>query len=211
MSRIRILIAEDVALWQDGLRAYLEAQDGLEVLAVARSASEAKAIAAATPPDVAVVDMAIERVSGPAIAHHLLEAHGSRVVMLTMCEDEHCVRSILDIGVRGVVLKRSEGAELLNAIQAAAKGCVYIDSSLRPQIRCESVIQLAAQQRLDALNEKERALCRLLALGHTNTEAGALLGVSVRNVEARRSRIMAKLGAETRADLVNFALEMKLI
>ncbi len=212
MGRTRVLIAEDVSLWRDGLCAYLAGQEDLELLGVTESVAETKRKAAESVPDVVVVDMAMERVSGPVLAQELVNDHGNvRVVMLTMCEDEQCVKNILEIGVMGLVLKRSQGAELVKAIRAAAQGELYVDPDLRPQVLCEFATQRAGHETLESLDPQERELCRLLALGYTNAESSKLLNVPVRKVETLRSRVMSKIGAGTRAELVSFALSAGLL
>ena len=212
MDKTRILIVEDVAMWRDALQAYIQSKDHLEVAGVAISVDEAKKLTQALSPDLVIMDMTFERLSGPMLAQDLLGITPQlRIVMLTMCTDELCVNGLLDIGIMGIVLKSSEGDELLMAVQKVMDQQVYIDSHLTSIIHKPAKLMSSISSVMDCLANDERELCRLLALGYTTTEASTMLHISVQKVMLQENNVMQKIGAQNRADLVCFALRAGLI
>ena len=127
-----------------------------------------------------------------------------------MHEEEYFRQEFLKIGVRGFVLKKSTGTELLLAIRAAHAGEQYVDSSLANHV-ISSYVGLepdrASGGRLDTLTPREQEVCRLLAYGHTNLKIAGKLHISDRTVETHRANIMSKLDLRSRAKLVRFALD----
>jgi DNA-binding NarL/FixJ family response regulator len=211
-AKTRVVIVEDVSLWRVGLNAYLGSQADVEVAGEAQSVFEAKQVVAETHLDVVIVDMAVDRLSGPVLAQDLLRDDDTlSIVMLTACDDEQCVNAMLDIGIMGLVLKRSESIELLFAVRAAARGERYVDPTLRTKAGSNAENRETAQARLRTFTSPEQDLCRLLAMGHTNAEASKLMNISMRTVETHRAQIMAKIDAESRAELVTFALNAGLL
>jgi two-component system response regulator NreC len=131
-----------------------------------------------------------------------------------MHEEEYYLQELLKIGVRGFVLKKSTGTELLLAIRAAYAGEQYVDSSLANHVISSYVGRKpgrASTGRLGTLTPREEEVCRLLAYGHTNLEIAGKLGISDRTVETHRANIMSKLDLKSRAELVRFALDHGLI
>jgi two-component system response regulator NreC len=133
------------------------------------------------------------------------EAPDTAIVVLTMQADPRRARELLRAGAAGYVLKQAAERQLTAAIRTAAAGGSYIDPELGGQ-----VAQLGADP-LDQLGDRDRALLRLLALGHTNREIGEQLYLSVRAVEVNRAKLLEKLDLETRPQLVRFAIANGLI
>ena len=199
-------------MWRDGLKAYMASQEGLEVAGVADTSAQALQMHADFRPDLAIIDMTFERLSGPKLAEDLLETDPQlRIVMLTMCQDEACVQGMLDIGILGIVMKSSEGVELLNAIQAVMNREVYVDSHLAHIMNKPAALARNILPGLELLASEEQELCRLIALGHTSSEVSTMLQISVQKVEIQHSNVMQKIGAKNQADLVFYALRTGLI
>ncbi|MFQ5808764.1 MAG: response regulator transcription factor, partial [Armatimonadota bacterium] len=111
------------------------------------------------------------------------------------------------------VLKKSTGKELVQAIRAAVRGQHYIDPALTGDV-VDAYVQRSSKNvpgRLGVLTPREKEVCRLLALGHTNNEIAEKLFISVRTVESHRANIMSKLELGSRADLVRFAMDNGLV
>jgi two-component system response regulator NreC len=200
-SEITVVLADDHNMIRAGLRAMLEAEDGLRVIGEAADAAAAQKLVRDRRPDVLVLDLQMPG-ADPAQDVPLLreEMPGTAIVVLTMQSDPRRARDLLRAGASGYVLKQAAERQLVAAIHSAAAGGTYIDPELGGQ-----VAQLGADP-LEALGERDRELLRLLALGHTNREIGEQLYLSVRAVEVNRAKLLEKLGVESRPELVRFAI-----
>lgn len=204
---VRIVLADDHAVMRAGLRMLLDSEPGFEVVAEAGDAESAERYVRGHKPDVLILDLNMPGGSGlDAIPHIRRDAPATRIVVLTMQRDPAFARQALSAGASGYVLKSAADEELVQAVRLAADGETY----LNPQLGARLAAQPASGRPGD-LSERELEVLRLIALGHTNPEIAGLLYVSVRTVEAHRSHIHQKLGLTTRAELVGFALENRLI
>jgi DNA-binding NarL/FixJ family response regulator len=211
---IRILIADDHAVFRSALRVQLEKESDLKVVAEAGDSRQTLQAVDDNEVDVVLLDLSMPGMSGSEVAERLMreQAHLA-IVVLTMHEDAYYVRELMRIGARAFVLKKSVGEDLLQAIRAAHRGERYVDSSLGGDV-ISSLIGRTENGKgggLDRLTPREREVCGLLARGHTNTEIAAQISVSERKVERHRSSLMSKLGFTSRAELVRFAIENGLL
>jgi two-component system response regulator NreC len=205
--RIRILLADDHAVLRAGLRLLLAAQADLEVVGEAAEGAEALRLARSLKPDVVVMDIGMPGVSGiDATARIRRELPSTKVLILSMHDDQGYLRQALRAGASGYVLKKAADTELLAAIRAGARGGVFLDPSLAKGL-VEDVIQPEVHtSEAPALSEREREVLRLLAHGHTNQQVADRLCIGVKSVETYKSRLMEKLGLKGRAELVRYAL-----
>ncbi len=212
---IRILIADDHAVFRSGLRALLENEKDLEVVAEAGDGFETIKTVAANEIDVLLLDISMPGLPGPKVAEAVLREHPHlAIVVLTMHEDEYYLQELFKIGARAFVLKKSTGSELLQALRAAYRGERYVDPSLAGHVISSIVGGRRMENklgRLDQLSPREKEVCGLLAYGHTNAEIADLLSISARTVETHRSNIMAKLELKSRAELVRFSIDNGLL
>jgi two-component system, NarL family, response regulator NreC len=200
-KEISVVLADDHNVIRTGLRAMLEAEPDLRVIGEAPDAPAARKLVRDRRPDVLVLDLQMPGAEPATDVPELREeVPGTAIVVLTMQSDPRRAREMLRAGASGYVLKQAAERQLTEAIRAAAGGGTYIDPELGGQ-----VAQLGADP-LEELGERERELLRLLALGHTNREIGEKLFLSVRAVEVNRSKLLDKLGLESRPDLVRFAI-----
>lgn len=200
-KQITVVLADDHNVIRTGLRAMLEADDGLRVIGEASNAPGARKLVRDRRPDVLVLDLQMPGAEPATDVPELRdEVPGTAIVVLTMQSDPRRARELLRAGASGYVLKQAAERQLTAAIRAAAEGGSYIDPELGGQ-----VAQLGADP-LEALGERDLELLRLLALGHTNREIGEKLFLSIRAVEVNRAKLLEKLGLETRPDLVRFAI-----
>jgi two-component system response regulator NreC len=204
-----VMIADDHAVVRSGLRFLLDAADGLRVVAEAGDVPDAVRMIRAHRPAVAVFDLNMPGGSSlEAIRDLRSSTPETAIVVLTMQDDPAFARRALQNGALGFVLKEAADEELLKAIRLAANGETY----LNPQLGA----RMAAQPDLpkgppDDLTDRELEVLRRIALGHTNTEIAEQLYLSVRTVETHRAHIQRKLRRSSRAELVQYALEHKLI
>lgn len=205
-KEITVVLADDHNLIRSGLRAMLEGDDDLRVIGEAADAPGARKLVCDRRPDVLVLDLQMPGAE-PARDVSCLreEVPATAIVVLTMQNDPHRARELLQAGASGYVLKQAAERQLTAAIRAVARGNTYIDPELGGQ-----VAQLGADP-LEELGDRDRELLRLLALGHTNREIGEQLYLSERAVEVNRAKLLERLGLETRPQLVRFAIASGLI
>ena len=212
---VRILIADDHAVFRSGLKALLEKEPDLQVVAETGTGFDTLEAIAEKEVDVLLLDIAMPGLSGPRVAEEVLRKKPDMaIVILTMHEDQYYLQELFKIGVRGFVLKKSTGTDLLQAIRAAHRGQQYIDPALAGHVISSYVGRPPAKkrtERLDLLSHREQEVCSLLAYGHTNGEIAQKLFISERTVEAHRTNIMTKLHLKTRAELVRFAIDQGLL
>jgi len=198
----RILLVDDHELLRAGLRSRLEKEPGIEVVGEAESAEQAVRRARTLQPDLVLLDLLLPRKNGfDAIPEIAAVAPDARVVVVSSQTAASSVRRALSAGAAGYLPKRASDRELVAAIERVRSGSRYVDPDLGAALVVDEV-----SSALEDLSERERDVLQLLALGHTNQEIGKKLYISVRTVDTHRAHIMLKLGLESRAELVMFAL-----
>jgi len=206
---ISIVLADDHPVVRSGLRMLLDAEDDLQVVAEVGDVAAAKRSVLGHKPRVIVLDLNMPGGSSLEAIPAMAEASPETlVVVLTMQEDPAFAREALRAGARGYVLKQAAGAELVQAIRAAAGGGTWLNPELGARMAAAPPTPSGPP---GDLTEREVEVLRLIALGHTNNEIAEQLYLSVRTVETHRAHIQQKLGLSTRAELVRYALENDLI
>lgn len=211
---IRLLIADDHAVFRSGLRALLEQEGDFLVVAETGSGLETLKALREVEADVLLLDISMPELSGQQVAREALKEHRSlAIVVLSMHEDEYYLQEMLRLGVRGYVLKKSTDTEVIQAVRAAYQGKVYIDPALADLVVSPYIGRSARRNSEPAaiLTLREKEVCRLLAYGHTNAEVAEMLHISDRTVETHRMNLMAKLELKSRADLVRYAIDNGLL
>lgn len=206
-GRIRILLADDHAILRAGLRALLSGEHDLEVVGEAGEGATAVKLARDLRPDVVVMDIGMPGVSGlDAAARIKRELPATKVLILSMHDDQGYLRQVLRAGASGYLLKRAADTELLAGIRAAARGEVVLDPVLAKSL-VEEVVPPPPDAAAASLSDREGHVLKLLAYGHTNQQVADRLCIGVKSVETYKARLMAKLGLRGRADLVRYALQ----
>jgi len=204
---IRVVIADDHAVVRRGLRQLLDAEDGFEVVAEAPDLESARRFTRGHHPDVLVLDLNMPGGSSlDGIPEIRAECPETQIVVLTMQDEPAYARHALGAGALGYVLKESAESELVEAIRRAASGDTYLNPRLGARVAAEPPPGLP-----DGLSEREVEVLRMIALGHTNAEIAEQLYLSVRTVETHRAHIQQKLRLGSRAELVRYALDHKLV
>lgn len=213
-DRIRLLICEDHALFREGLRALLSAQPTLEVVGDARDGNEAVQLAKSLRPDVVLMDIEMPELNGLEATRRIRRAvPSSRVLVLTLYDDEEVVAECLEAGAAGYVLKEAPSSQLVYAIEAVQRGQRYLSPRVLSRVVPENGRhrKSAAKTSFDLLTPREREVLRLLAEGHSVKQIALRLGLSVKTVDVHKSNLMRKLDVHDRAGLVKYALRRKLI
>ncbi|SER30785.1 response regulator [Microlunatus flavus] len=215
--RVRVVVVDDQPLVRMGLRTLVDSEDDLELVGEAEDGRAALDLLRRTRPDVALMDIRMPRLDGieamravaadPALA-------GVRVVVLTTFETDEHVFDALQAGAAGFLVKDSEPADMLRAIRLAAVG----ESLLSPSVTRRVIASFAGRgparrghERLGELTEREREVLALIGEGLSNDEIGARLVVSPATARTHVSRVMTKLGARDRAQLVVIAYQSGLV
>jgi DNA-binding NarL/FixJ family response regulator len=217
---IRILLADDQPLIRSGIRALLEAEDDIEVVAEAADGRQAVVLAAEHRPDIALVDIQMPVLDGVEATRQIVADErlaSVRVVILTNFGlDEH-IFAALRAGASGFLVKDIEPADLLQAIRVVAGGDALLSPSVTRAVisafavgtvpSVAAVVPRPANPGLAALTEREREVVGLVAAGLSNDEIAARLVVSPLTAKTHVSRAMTKVAARDRAQLVVFAYE----
>jgi DNA-binding NarL/FixJ family response regulator len=204
---VSVLIVDDHALFRAGLRSRLELEHDITPVGEAATAEEAVSKARSLQPDLVLLDLLLPGTGGQdAIPRLAKVSPRSRVLVVSSQAAPSSVRQALSAGAAGYVPKRASDQELVAAIRHVAAGEGYVD----PDLGAKLVVPDRSVA-LEPLSERERDILQLLALGYTNQEIGRKRYISVRTVDTHRAHIMRKLGLETRAELVLFALANGLI
>jgi DNA-binding NarL/FixJ family response regulator len=209
---IRVLLADDQELIRTGLRLFLDTQDGIDVVGEAQDGEEAVARAAELRPDVVVMDIRMPVLDGIAATRRLTAAgrdHTPRVLILTTFDLDEYVYGALRAGAAGFLLKDAPRHRLLEAIQVVDAG----DALLSPTVTRRLIQEFAARPSvavrpsplLDSLTPREREVLVLVARGLTNGEIAEKLVVTEATVKSHLGRVLAKIRARDRVQLVIFA------
>jgi two-component system response regulator NreC len=187
----------------------LDAEPEFEVVAEAGDVQSAIRYVRAHKPAVLVLDLHMPGGSSLPTIPELREASaGTQIVVLTMQNDPAYAREALQAGAVGYVLKEAADSELVEAVRKAAQGQTYLQPALGARLAAEPS---TPPGRPDDLTERELEVLRLIALGHTNSEIGKQLFLSVRTVESHRAHIQQKTGRSTRAELVAYTRDHGLL
>ena len=208
-GRIRVCIAEDHETVRTGLRMVLEAQPDIEIVGDASDGALAVQRVETLRPDVLLLEVSMPGLNGLEVTRAVRESSPNvAIVVLTRHSEEGYVQQLLAAGASAYVLKQSSTSELLNAIRAAAKGERYLDQRLAA--RAADAYMLRHGRSDGALHasvsDREESVLRSMALGYSNKEIAAELGISIRTVEVHKTNAMRKLGLKGRIDVVRYAL-----
>ncbi|MCL4078061.1 response regulator transcription factor [Coriobacteriia bacterium Es71-Z0120] len=215
---IRVLIVDDQALVRAGFRVLLESYEDIEVVGEAEDGERAVELASDLAPDVVLMDIRMPVMDGLEAAHHILasaQPHPSRVLMLTTFDADEYVYEAIRAGASGFILKDIEPEQLAHAVRVIASGDALLSPGVTRRLIREFAsrpeVRRARPEELDALTEREREILALVAQGLSNDEIAGRLHISPATAKTHVSRIMTKLDAHDRAQLVVIAYECGLV
>lgn len=214
MTATRILLADDHALVRHGLRLILDAEPDLTVVAEAADGAEAVDRASAAEVDLAILDIAMPRLTGIQAAREISRrAPDVRILMLSMYDDEQYLFESLKAGASGYVLKSVADRDLLEACRAAMRGEPFlypgaVTALIRAYLHRD---RLGEPQPESVLTPREEEIVKLVAEGHSSKEIAATLVISVKTVERHRANVLQKLGLRDRLDITRYAIRSGLV
>ncbi|WP_406143909.1 response regulator [Streptomyces sp. NBC_01012] len=213
-GKTRILLADDHALVRRGVRLILDGEPDLQVVAEAGDGAEAIEMARAERPDLAVLDIAMPRLTGLQAARELSRVMPElRILMLTMYDNEQYFFEALKAGASGFVLKSVADRDLVEACRAAMRDEPFLYPGA-----VTALIRNYLDRARDggdvpdrAITEREEEILKLVAEGHSSKEIAGMLVISVKTVERHRANLLQKLGLRDRLELTRYAIRAGLI
>lgn len=212
---IRILLADDHTVVRDGLRALLEKQPDMTVVAEASDGRDSIRLAEEQSPDVVVMDIGMPSLNGIEATRRILAANPrTAVVMLSMHQDESYVLRSLKAGAKGYLLKDSLRGDVIDAIRAVAQGRSFLTRKVRRMLQEDYVRQMESRgldDSYDLLTDREREVLHMVAEGKSNKEVAGLLNISPTTVETHRAHILQKLGIHSVPELILYAVRKGIV
>ncbi len=203
---LHILVADDHGIVRSGLKMLIERQDGMRVVAEAEDGVAAVEAAQRERPDVAVLDVAMLRMTGIQAAREI-KAHcpDTSVVLLSMHDEERYLFDGLKAGASGYVLKAEADEALVEAARAVGRGEAFLTNAAERSLIREWMSD-SAKGPEEPLSPREQEVLKLIAEAHTNREIAAVLMLSEKTVESHRANLLRKLGMRDRVELVRYAI-----
>ena len=215
MPRIRCLLVDDHTLFRQGVRRLLETESDFEVIGESPDAGDAVEKARELRPDVVLMDIGMPGLSSFEATRHIKKTRPeTKVLYLTMYEDEDYLLQCLEVGAAGYVLKDTPAPQLVSAVRDVYRGGKYLSSQVLGKLVEDfraRVRDTRMQPRMSTLTPREREILKLLAEGNSVKEIAVLLGLSVKTVEAHKFNLMRKLDIHNKAQLVTYAIQKKII
>jgi DNA-binding NarL/FixJ family response regulator len=215
MMPIRILLADDHTVVRDGLRALLERQPDMTVVAEAADGRDSVRLAEEQSPDVVVMDITMPNMNGIEATRRILAANPrTAVVILSMHQDESYVLRSLKAGAKGYLLKDSLRSDILDAIHAVSQGRSFLTRKISRMMQEDYVRQMerrGVEDSYDLLTDREREILQLVAEGKANKEVAGLLNIGLTTVETHRTHILQKLGLHSVPELILYAVRKSIV
>ncbi len=213
---IKIVIADDHAIVRSGFSMILNFQEDMEVIALASDGIEAYRMVAKHQPDILILDLSMPPGESGLIATGKIKEDfpNTKILILTMHDDEEYLFYVLKNGASGYMLKTAPDDELLLAIRTIHTGGTYIHPKMATSLVREFVNKdqkIKESDPFEMLSKREIEVLPLIAKGYGNKEIAQILFISVKTVEAHKTKIMGKLNLKSRPELVEYALKKKLL
>ncbi len=209
---IRVLVVDDHAVVREGLRVFLDLQDGIEVVGEAADGIEAVAAAERLRPDVILMDLVMPELDGVGAMRELRErAPTARVIVLTSFLDDERLLPAIRAGAAGYLLKNVDPADLARAVRAAHEGAAHVDPTVAARLMERIAADADEGEQLARLTPRERDVLELIAHGLSNKRIARQLGLSEKTVKTHVGHVLAKLGVTDRTQAALYAVRAGLV
>ena len=208
----RVLLADDHDMVREALRRMIDGPGDMRVVAEAQNGREAVELARELRPDVAVIDLSMPGISGEETIRQIAKlGFGTRLLALTMHDDWERMRTALEAGALGYVVKSASAAELIEAIQTLQAGRAYLSPAVAHLVVDAVGQHQTAVHPLAQLTDREREVLALVAEGLSSKEIATRLGHAPKTAETHRASLMRKLGVHKTSALVRIAIREGLV
>jgi two-component system, NarL family, response regulator NreC len=215
MAKIRVLLTDDHTLFRQGIRNLLSCEPDIEVVGEAADAFQAVSSAQQLRPDVVLMDIGMAGMSSFEATRQIRKQRlETKIIFLSMYDDEDYLAECVDIGASGYVLKDSPSEQLVTAIREVHRGGSYLSPRLLTRLVDGFRVQgrdAVRQPRFGTLTKREREILKMLAEGKSVKEIATGFDLSVKTVEAHKFNLMRKLDIHNKAQLVQYAIQKKVI
>lgn len=209
MVPYRIVLADDHALFRQGLKGIIDGKADLKVVGEAGDGLELMKILEKTQPHLAILDISMPNLRGIEAVHEIKKTYPEvKVLILTMHRDTEYLHQAISAGAEGYLLKEDADPDLFSAIEKVRQGKIYVSPRLSEDM-ADDWVQMRRGDRVpsgDPLTVREREVLKLIAEGKSSKEVADILFISIRTVERHRANIMAKLKLKNTAEMVKYAL-----
>jgi DNA-binding NarL/FixJ family response regulator len=208
-EKIRVLLVDDHTVVRKGIRALLEQEPDIEVVGEAEDGLRGVQACVEHEPDVAILDMALPLLSGVEAARKIREKlPNTRILILSMYDDEEYIMDSFKVGVSGYILKDVVVSDLVAAVRSIYRGSTFLSPSVSEKLRRQLQTGQAGSSRHgpSKLTARERQILKLIADGHTSRQISEILKISFKTVQTHRAHIMEKLGVHSTAELTRYAV-----
>jgi len=207
----RVLVVDDHKILRDGIMAILERNDEFRVVGEAETGSQAVKLCEKLKPDLVLMDLGLSGMNGIEATAEIIRRHaGTKVIILTMYDDENSVVAAFRAGVRGFLSKTASSAELLDALRIVSQGGSYLSSEasehLLSRIQRGDLAIKRVPGPIETLSPREQQVLRLIADGKTTKDVADTLDLSSQTVRSYRKTLMKKIGVTNVAGLTQVAL-----
>ncbi len=214
MSKLGIFLVDDHPIVRKGLRALVAEQVDMEVIGEAGDGRNALLQAKDLEPDVMILDITLPDLNGIQVMERIKQlCPQTKVLILTVHEASGYLRQLFQTGAAGYLLKKTAGEELAHAIRVVASGRAYLDPTLAGKIVTTLVNDPSVKGKDEIpgsrLSDREKEVLKLIALGYSNKEIAGQLDLSAKTIETYKARLIEKLGLNSRAELVRYALNQE--
>lgn len=215
MEEIKVLLVDDHTIVRQGLRLLLDTQPDIRIVGETGEGREAIEKARQLMPDVILMDISMPGMNGLEACRRIRECcPGTRILALTMHDNEEYFFQALSAGAAGYILKKADPAELVSAIRVVYQGGAFLYPSVAKSLVADFLRRVdSGEERanFDGLTEREREILKLVAEGKTNREIASLLLISTKTADRHRANLMDKLNVHNRSQLIKYAIRKGII
>lgn len=209
---IRLLLADDHALFLEGLKLILSHVDGLQIVGTAGDGPSAQALVRDVPCDVILMDLHMPGISGYELCRQIkAEKESPKIIVVSMADEPSIIEKLFQAGVDGYVLKNGGGEELRNAIFSVMDGNRFVSAEITRKYGFEVSEEIGDAEPGTELTRREVEILQYIIRGYTNPEIAEILFLSTPTVQTHRKNMLAKLDLKNTASLVKYGLDNRLI